>query len=164
MTACIVNIYHINREFFSSFFLSSSFCRSGDNKTRQVAVFGSKTLGIMKKMKKREKNHIWKVRGTHASGDASTRPIALTNKATTPNTHLTQCLVAGDANKVCLWARAINYESKNNHVQSMVVYHLSTAAATAEAILVTYHMCLCSCICRHIQSPEKICVGNLFYY
>lgn len=51
---------------------------------------------------------------------------------------------------------------KNNHVQSMVVYHLSTAV---EAIFGHIHStCAWWCICRHIRSPEtkNVFVRNLF--
>lgn len=68
-----------------------------------------------------------------------------------------------DANKIWLKpdARAINFESKNIHVQSMVVYHLSKAAA--EEILVTYHMCFDACayadtfdVCPEMNMKKKI--------
>lgn len=90
----------------------------------------------MKKENEKNKDSYEKYKETHASGDAVlTRPTRIwLTRHNKEHTHLTQCRLPKTQTRFGRTARAINYESKKNHVQSMVVHHLSTAA---EAILVT---------------------------
>lgn len=85
---------------------------------------------------------------------------------TTKNTHLTQCRFRRRKQGLVESARAINYESKNNHVQSMVVYHLSTtAAATMPRRSWSHTTCAWACAYADtFEAPKKneFCAGNLF--